>query len=123
MDAGAAWNEAFRNIFFSRVLELAQRAGVRIAASNGPGAMRRNDKRMYARKQVGVRAQISIDAGSPPFDCMLSDVSVGGAKIVSYQPKAIPDRFTLLLSANGSVKRECKVAWRRGRILGVQWWA
>jgi hypothetical protein len=33
---------------------------------------------------------------------------------------AIPDRFLLLLAANGSARRRCSVIWRKPRQLGVK---
>lgn len=80
-----------------------------------------HEKRQFERKPVVVRARISAGAGSRIRECTIADVSAGGAKIVIEDGAKIPDRFTLMLSANGSVQRKCKVAWRRGPELGVQW--
>jgi hypothetical protein len=49
----------------------------------------------------------------------LSDISDTGARIEIDNPKKVPDRFLLWLSANGSARRTCRVVWRKPRQIGV----
>jgi len=47
-------------------------------------------------------------------------VSDTGARIVLDVNNELPDRFMLLLSHNGSPRRRCRVVWRNGASLGVE---
>jgi len=80
---------------------------------------RRFDRRAFDR--IG-----ALDAGdgSASMACEILDISAGGARLAAAHVRAGygPDRFTLLLSACGHVRRTCRVAWRsavgiRGAIL------
>jgi hypothetical protein len=53
-------------------------------------------------------------------ECTLSDISHIGARINIPDSEAIPDNFMLLLAANGSARRRCRVIWRKPRELGVK---
>jgi hypothetical protein len=37
-----------------------------------------------------------------------------------HDSEAVPDNFVLLLAANGSAWRRCRVIWRKPRQLGVK---
>lgn len=52
--------------------------------------------------------------------CTMLDVSANGAKIKLQVKDELPDEFILLLSKGGEVSRRCKVAWRIGTEVGVQ---
>jgi hypothetical protein len=58
--------------------------------------------------------------GGERCDCALSDISHIGARINIPDSNAIPDNFLLLLAANGSARRRCRVIWRKPRELGVR---
>ena len=50
---------------------------------------------------------------------MLTDISEGGARL--YSEIEMPPIFTLAVSGDGAnVKRKCRVVWRLGGELGVQ---
>lgn len=51
--------------------------------------------------------------------CALSDISETGARLDVDKPDAVPDRFVLLLSDSGSVRRRCRVVWRKAQQIGV----
>jgi hypothetical protein len=53
-------------------------------------------------------------------DCALFDISHIGARINIPDTEAIPDNFLLLLAANGSARRRCRVIWRKPSELGVK---
>jgi len=48
------------------------------------------------------------------------DISKNGAKIIAIIPSRVPDHFELALTQAGDKGRACHVAWRRGKIIGVQ---
>jgi PilZ domain len=64
-------------------------------------------------------AWLMLDGGKR-CDCALSDISHRGARINIPDSEAIPDNFLLLLAANGSARRRCRVIWRKPRELGVK---
>lgn len=78
------------------------------------------EKRSYKRKSLKYPARIHLGDGSPLRICALSDVSESGARVVLQTPEAVPDEFTLLLGTQGAVPRECRVKWRDGVELGLE---
>ena len=78
-----------------------------------------SDKRKHRRRALTRRASLRWD-GREIAICTMSDISDGGAKIVLDRPAQLPETFALWLRDDGSVYRECKVVWREGNVLGVQ---
>jgi hypothetical protein len=56
--------------------------------------------------------------GAAEIDCLVWDQSETGAQIEVEVAETVPDEFTLSMTAYAKPRR-CKVAWRRGRKLGV----
>jgi hypothetical protein len=54
------------------------------------------------------------------FNCELSDISEGGAKIKVKGEFPIPDRFILAFNSRGTPNRVCRVIWRKEEHLGLQ---
>jgi hypothetical protein len=78
-----------------------------------------NERRKIARRIINRVAQFNTDDGSLPRSCMISDISEGGARL--YCETDMPQRFTLTVSGDsGEARRECRVVWRLGRELGVE---
>jgi len=78
------------------------------------------EKRRSHRQPLKYPAKIDIGDGSPAVSCVLSDVSVTGARVTVENPDQIPDRFSLLLAAEHGTVRRCKVVWRTTNQLGLQ---
>ena len=76
----------------------------------------RRSKRVHRRQA----AWIVLDGGMTELPCVLWDVSDGGARIAAARASLVPDAFDLFLSKDGKSHRFCRVAWRRGGYLGVQ---
>lgn len=55
--------------------------------------------------------------GALPRDCLVTDVSDGGARL-HVEGCEVPQRFILWLTPND--RRECQMAWRLGHEIGVQ---
>jgi hypothetical protein len=78
---------------------------------------------MYANRRSSERracrsfAKIQFATGGLPRDCMISDVSDGGVKIIAEYPE-IPSEFTVIFSEGRP--RQCRLAWRIGCELGAQ---
>jgi PilZ domain-containing protein len=78
-----------------------------------------NERRKIARRVINRVAQFQTDDGSLPRSCMITDISEGGARL--YSETDMPQKFTLAVSSDGGdSRRECRVVWRLGRELGVE---
>lgn len=51
---------------------------------------------------------------------MTVNISATGAKLIVQSPQDVPQKFDLVLSKNGGVRRHCKVMWTSGNEMGVQ---
>jgi hypothetical protein len=61
-----------------------------------------------------------LNDGALLSKCAVLDVSASGPMIKIKTPNDVPDKFTLLMSRNGKVRRECQVVWRSETGIGVQ---
>ena len=73
---------------------------------------RKSERRMCRRV-----AKIQFGTGSLPRDCMITDVSDGGVKVIA-EYLDVPPEFTIILSEGRP--RQCRLAWRIGCELGAQ---
>jgi hypothetical protein len=76
--------------------------------------------RKKPRRNFHHSARILIDGKNPPRSCLISDISESGARLVLKSDDELPERFTLLLSKAGDVRRICRVVWRAGLNIGVR---
>ena len=76
-------------------------------------ANRRSSERRPCRRG----AKIQFGTGSLPRDCLITDVSAGGVKIIAEHLE-IPAKFTIILSEGRP--RQCRLAWRIGCEFGAQ---
>jgi hypothetical protein len=80
-----------------------------------------SDKRKARRQQLSHAASIArLENAERIADCVVSDMSAGGARLVVKQPADIPKEFVLLLTESGNVVRRCQVVWSRQNHLGVR---
>ncbi|MBI3704512.1 MAG: PilZ domain-containing protein [Rhizobiales bacterium] len=77
------------------------------------------ERRKSARQIIQLNAIIERAPNLLPLSCLIVDMSVMGARI-STSNAALPNEFTLLLSRDGPVRRNCKVVWRHDFTVGVQ---
>jgi hypothetical protein len=79
-------------------------------------------KRRFSRKSFERVAALDFGDGSASTSCEVLDISDGGARLrpLLCTPKMLPEKFVLLLSTCGRVKRNCRVIWRSNLELGVQ---
>ena len=64
-------------------------------------------------------AFVVLQPGGPWLECMLLDISEGGARLeVGTLP--VSKIFILSLTPNGEVRRTCMTTWRRGPLLGAR---
>jgi len=75
------------------------------------------NRRRSERRVCRSLAKIQFGTGSLPRDCMITDMSDGGVKIIAEYPE-IPTEFTVIFSEGRP--RQCKLAWRIGCEFGAQ---
>ena len=76
------------------------------------------ERRRHERRSINRVAKIQ-SAGSLPRDCLVTDISDGGARLYA-EGIVIPDQFVLLLTGSRTERRECRVVWRLGNEIGVE---
>jgi hypothetical protein len=75
------------------------------------------------RRQLDKRpAWITVD-GITKDECLVFDVSPGGAKLMTDAEIDVMDRFALALVPDRPNRQSCEVVWRRGKIYGVKFLA
>jgi PilZ domain len=60
----------------------------------------------------------TIEFGGGGIDCTVRNLSASGAALDVVSPLGIPERFTLVLPADG-VQKPCQVVWRKEKRIGV----
>lgn len=85
--------------------------------STNPHLEDRN-RRSHRRRATRVRAWADPGGVAPVVDCLVVDVSVGGASIVAVGGGELPDAFQLQLDTNQSFG-QAEVMWRNGAAAGV----
>jgi len=78
------------------------------------------EKRKNLRRTITYPAWVELGDGVPARECSLCDVSDKGAQITIAGPDSLPDEFILALSADGAATRRCRVIWKNGNQVGVQ---
>lgn len=77
-------------------------------------------KREVRRQRHNQSAWITVEGEKTARECLVSDVSQGGAKIVVDAATRIEGRFGLALVPNHPERQQCEVVWRRGKTLGIR---
>jgi hypothetical protein len=78
------------------------------------------ENRRSPRRVIRYTAWVGRGEGSPLRGCVVSDISATGAKLELQDPEDMPELFNLLLAGRGGHYRRCRVIWRNGRQIGVQ---
>jgi PilZ domain len=80
-------------------------------------ALMLQDRRRTQRHSVGCAAKIRFDATSQTRDCIVSDLSEDGVRLVAVGIE-IPEEFVLLL--DGDAGRTCRLVWRLDDEIGAE---
>ncbi len=80
--------------------------------------MAAENRRRSERLAMRGLGKIQLGTGSLPRDCWVSDVSDGGARL--HAEFEVPDEFILVLPGRNGGRRECRVVWRLGHEVGVE---
>jgi PilZ domain len=77
-----------------------------------------DDKRTDHRLRSFLKGRVIFNGGQTSLDCLIRDISSGGARLELSASVTLPDRFDLYLPHREST---CKahIQWRRGSQLGV----
>jgi hypothetical protein len=75
------------------------------------------EHRRTARRRVLKGARITLKGHVTAIDCVVRNLSDGGACLKVASPIGIPDTFDLVVDA-ASV-RHCRVVWRKATQIGV----
>lgn len=77
-------------------------------------------RRKSLRRHFGYPGQIHFEDGAPLRACTIVDMSETGAQLDVPGDDAVPGEFSLLIGGNSHVRRHCRVVWRSGHRIGVQ---
>jgi hypothetical protein len=80
----------------------------------------RVESRWSPRRPMHYTAWVYSADRSRLYECVVSDVSAGGARLTLAAPTDISDEFTLLLRKDGAARRHCRVIWRSNKHIGLQ---
>ena len=88
------------------------------AAENRTIEMPTQERQNGVRQRVLKRAQIVFKGHEALIDCVVLNLSGGGACLKVESPVGIPDTFDLILD-HASI-HNCRVAWRKATRIGIQ---
>jgi hypothetical protein len=77
-------------------------------------------RRKATRHFVTIKAIIVDTAGKLVGECVMVDVSASGARLSQLGSTEVPDKFDLVLTRNGTVRRKCEVVRRSEQDLGIR---
>ena len=78
------------------------------------------ERRKHRRIPVSQPATVLRRDGSLVADCVLRDISVGGARLHFAERIEVPQELSLRLPRGGKVHRHCEVVWQRNFEMGVR---
>jgi hypothetical protein len=76
------------------------------------------EQRLSPRRNVTIPAKVVFDGGRRRIDCIIRNLSDGGAKLELPSVSGLPNTFDLIVQ--GHRPHGCRVAWRALREVGVQ---
>lgn len=84
-----------------------------------PRPVRPHRKRAFVRQPVTVAARLFAPDMTTSLDCVLRDISQGGALVAVADNASVPDRLYLWQEDVGAMV-PCEVRWRRHDIVGLK---
>lgn len=79
----------------------------------------RTELRKKPRRHFRYAAKILTGPNLPQIACSISDISEIGARLELESDGELPEKFLLLLTPDGHAHRQCRLIWRTGKIIGV----
>ncbi len=77
------------------------------------------NQRSEPRARTLKGGRVVFNGGYSSYDCMIRNLSAGGAMLQFASTLGIPNSFDLFINNSGSEKHECTVRWRTNVALGV----
>jgi len=77
------------------------------------------DLRKHKRLGWNRAGMLSAETGKVLAYCFVKNISPNGARLMVATPGVVPDRFRLRVRG-ATLQPNCKVRWRRGHEIGVQ---
>ncbi len=94
------------------------------AAQNGGSvagnSLNRGELRRKPRRPMHCTAWILVDEQLPSIKCTIADVSELGTRVILQSEQDLPDHFILLFTENGRARRNCRLVWRTGLSVGIE---
>ena len=78
-----------------------------------------HDRRAHPRHKVFKRAKAVFNDNRSVVDCVMRDLSHGGARLACAQAALLPEQFQLVFMPDREM-RNVRVAWRSLHQLGVE---
>jgi hypothetical protein len=78
------------------------------------------ESRKKPRRLAHHAAKIVTDGKARPRNCVVADISEDGARLVLDGDIELPDDFLLLLGKGDGDARRCRLVWRTGATVGVE---
>ena len=75
--------------------------------------------RKSVRRRFSQYAMLYSVTGTAVCNCIIRDISDGGAKLAVAAAAKAPDELVLVLSRAGTIRRKCRVVWRSETHIGV----
>jgi hypothetical protein len=83
-------------------------------------AQEAQDERVHRRMTVRRCAWLSRTKGEQIQECVVMDETHKGARLAVADPGGIPDNFYIYLTLESTSRRDCRVAWRSDKQVGVE---
>lgn len=81
----------------------------------------KRDSRKKKRQPMRRAAVVVLKTAQIPLRCIIWDMSDGGARLAIACPRAqLPRTFTLFLTKDARVRRNCEVVWADSQFVGVK---
>jgi hypothetical protein len=87
--------------------------------ADGPFHDSGRGRRKSARRNFSYPVKV-LGPNGVQWDGFIVDISDTGAQLEFFEPRDIPDKFSLLIGGKATVNRQCQVAWRSGDRIGVK---
>lgn len=84
------------------------------------GVSNYKEMRRKPRRRAQGTAWILIDKQVPPIECTIADLSAQGTCVILQRDQGLPNHFILLLSENGTAWQNCRLVWRTGLKIGIE---
>lgn len=78
-----------------------------------------HDRRAHPRQRVLKRVKAVFNGNRSVIDCVMRDLSLGGARLACAQAMQLPEAFQIVIMAEREM-RDVRVAWRSHTQLGVE---